>query len=233
MSASEARPTETFPFARKLSWWLAVASVAIAGWTLLAPRPYALTVLLSAMTPWAAVILVRLRPELSLFGGERRSGAEELAMTLAASAAALFFRSLDHRFLNPAALVAASALPGAVLWAAMMAADRRRESRGTMICAALVAWLWGWGLLAYADVALNRTHFEIITGRITNMVLSASGSGEMNVVAVVDGRERTFEALPVSDAVYASHYMTGPICLEIHTGLLGVRHVYATACPAF
>ncbi len=231
MSASDTPSTIDFPFARRLSWRLAVASVGVTMWALFAPRPYALVIGLCALAPWVAVILIRLRPELSLLGGERKAGAEELAMAWAAPATALFVRSLDHDFLNPAALMVASILPGAALWTAMWLADRRRQSRTTMICSALVAGLWGWGVLAYADVALNRGRFEIATGQITNMALSSREQGLMDVVAVIDGRQRSFDDMPVSGAVYASHHMGGTVCLEIHTGLLGVRHAYARACP--
>ncbi|MDG2529112.1 hypothetical protein [Caulobacter endophyticus] len=131
-----------------------MSAIAIALWTGFWPYPYPLAIAASALAPWAGVLIVRRFPELSLFGGERDDGAEELGMLWASPSLALAFRAFDHAFCDAWLTAAPAILPGAALWIAMMAADTQHRSRGTMVCAAVFAWAWGWGLLTYADVTL-------------------------------------------------------------------------------
>ncbi|MDG2529113.1 hypothetical protein [Caulobacter endophyticus] len=66
---------------------------------------------------------------------------------------------------------------------------------------------------------------------IDDIGATARDEPTFDVTATVAGRRRTFEGLVVSEAIYASHPSGGPICLEVHRGLLGARYVYAVACP--
>ncbi|MBI1683981.1 hypothetical protein [Caulobacter hibisci] len=211
--------------------WLAVWSMAVAFWLLFKPWPYPVVMILAALTPWATIWLVRRDPELSLFESQRQPGSGNLALAWGLPSLALAIPSFHQHFVDYGGLLVVAIGLGAVLWTAMVVADTHGRNRTAMAFAAVVAFAWGWGVVTAIDLALTRNNFTVVKGVVEDADWPRRGGPSLYVGATVDGRRETFDNLNVTQAIYGLHPIGAPICVEIHKGLLGSRHVYAVTCP--
>jgi len=211
--------------------WLAVWSVAVAFWLMFKPWPYPVVMTLAALTPWAAIWLVRRDPELSLFEAKGMPGAENLTLAWSMPALALCVPSFRQHFMDYGGLLAVAAGLGAVLWISMIIADTHGRNLTTKAFAAVIAFAWGWGVVSAVDLAVTRNDFTVVKGVVEDAYWPSRGGPSLYVSATVDGRRDIFDELSVTADIYGLHPIGAPICVEIHKGLLGSRHAYAVTCP--
>lgn len=206
-------------------------SVVAAGWLLFKPWPYLLVVLLVALTPWMAVWLIRRDPDLSLMSPHPGQGQQGLFLVWSLPAFALVVASVRHHFMDYGALLAIGAALGALLFAALVVAETDGRTVCATLFAAAFAGAWGWGVVALTDVWRARDNFTVSKGVVQRAEWHRRGGHQLTISAMVDGRPAVFDGLSVTEPFYALHPVGAPVCVEIHKGLAGARHVYASACP--
>lgn len=211
--------------------WLAAWSVLVTVWLMFKPWPYPLVVTLAALTPWTAIWLARRDLGLSLFEAHDRPGSGNLTMVLFAPSFALGTTSLDQHFIDFGGLLAASVVLGAALWTALLVVDTHGRGWMAMAFAALIAFVWGWGVVTTVDLLVSRNDFTVVEGVVENAIWPSRSSPSLDVSATVNGRREAFDSLNVTRGVYVLHPVGTSICIEIHKGLLGSRHAYAVTCP--
>lgn len=212
--------------------WLAVWSVAVAFWLMFKPWPYPVVTTLAALTPWAAIRMVRRDPELSLFEAQNNPGSGNLTLSWAMPSIALSIPSFQQHFVDVGGLLAVAAGLGALLWTTMLLVDTHGRNLMAMTFAAVIAFAWGWGVISTVDVLVGRGDFKVVEGLVEDADAPTRRYGpSLYVSAMINGRRETFDDLPVSRGVYALHPIGSSVCVEIHKGLLGSRHVYAVTCP--
>ncbi len=211
--------------------WLAVWSALVTFWLLFKPWPYPLVVTLVALTPWAAIWLTRRDAELSLFEARDRPGSGNLSLAWFLPSLGLSLSSFDQHFMDFGGLLVMAGVLGAALWTALLVVDTHGRGWMAMAFAALIAFVWGWGVVTTVDLLVSRNDFTVVEGVVENAIWPSRSSPSLDVSATVNGRREAFDSLNVTRGVYALHPVGTSICIEIHKGLLGSRHAYAVTCP--
>ncbi len=208
------------------------AGVALLGWGLVWPRPYALAIGLLAAAPVAIGIVLLLGRGAYSLEGERNDPRPNLLFPLLAPGFVLLARAaIDLRMIDwtPPALWTAPAAIAATL--ALRACDPRALRRWYLVpLFALMLAPWAWGSMTLGNAVLDRAPGEtfeahvvgkrVSHGRHTAYLLELTPWGPVTEEDEVDVGRRRYERTAVGDGV----------CPRLRPGALGFRWFTVEAC---
>lgn len=210
---------------------LGVLPFAIAVWCFLVPRPYGLSVLVCALTPWAGLALVFLSGGRVVFNGrdsERRPDAFSLVFLPALTTGARAL--MDFKIFDWQAALAAAAGVSLVWNIAILAARRGERPKGfvaTTIILLLFGVDYGYGVATFADALGDERIVATYAPPITDKRVSHGKSTSYDLELGAWGG-RTNDEQTVPKTFYDAAQVGDRVCIEVHPGRLGIRW-YAVA----
>jgi hypothetical protein len=199
-------------------------------WVTLAPQPYWLAILVAALAPLAALALVALTGgRFALYSLDARPKVAflmypGLGLTMRAMLDIHLYHFAD--VLGPGVPTAAAAV--LMSWAV----DRRLARRAAVLAAfSLAAIAYAYGLVAEADVLLDRTQPAAFTAAVLDKRISHGKHTSYDVTLARWGDRKGDEQVDVGPAPYRRLQVGEPACIWLHPGRLGVRWFRVDACP--
>lgn len=209
--------------ARRAVRWLLVPAYAIAFWTLVNPDPATLVLALTVSQPFVALFLAWRFPGMFTLARSPRPVRADLGVLLLMPGLALAGRALQDAFLSqPWSLLAPALAGGAGLWALALAInDDLRASRLQATGMALVLVLYAGGLLALADVGLDRAAPARTVATVTaKRMTSGKGASARLTLAASPARPEAVERR-VPRALYRRVAVGDLVCVVDHPGAFG------------
>jgi hypothetical protein len=223
--------------ARRLVKLAQGATMVVAAWAYIYPRPYLPVVALVAMLPWCAVGLVGWSRGLIRFDTLRNDVRPNIALMLILPSVVLGVRALfDTHMLDVAAALEYGVIVGLPLLAAVILVnDRSDQPRAwgwAVLLLALVVLPYGAGLLSLSDVLLDHQRPQVFSTRVDGKYISSGKHPQPYLVLAPWGPETMGDKIAVSRAYYAQTPVHATVCAALHPGSVRLRWFDVRQCPA-
>jgi hypothetical protein len=215
-------------FARYATW----VNMGLFAWAYIYPRPYQLMILVLAVIPWTAIVIMARSPGLYTLNAHRGSGRPDLTLLLISPGILLALRafldvhSLDWQRLLQCALIVAMLLMGSVIWALPAA----RERIGLLLLTLVLLIPYGYGVSALGNALLDHASASSYPTMVYRMFVTSGRSKTPTLRLGPWGPRATPEDTAVSWDLYRKTRVGETVCAQLHAGALGVRWFQITKC---
>jgi hypothetical protein len=207
--------------------------VALVLWSLLFPTPYRAVIVTMALLPWLAWAIARFSNGLVRLDGDKANVYPSVLQMVLLPPALLLIRLLvDWRVLDlaPAAkwgMVVGLPLAATLIWATRKA-PTARWARVTGY--ALVAWMYGFALLALANVQLDSAPPQVFQTTVLGKHVSHRRLAAYEVSLSRWGPIADGETVKVSSRLYERLSPGDRICMHLQPGAFGMRWAWPGVC---
>lgn len=185
-----------------------------------------------ALLPGVLIYLVQHEPMLyAIAKPNRRDPRTDLTFGFMACGIGLILGIGDIHFAETQTLLKCAGLVGALCCAVIFTAARNNPGFwSTMLGALFFAGVYGWGLVAAADIVPDRSAPAYYTTTVINKFESYHRGTHYNLVLAPWGPIEEPKDLTVSDEIYDGALVGGQVCLALHPGLLYVEWYRIVSC---
>ncbi len=215
-------------FARYATW----ANLGLYAWAFIYPRPYQLVILVLAVIPWAAIVIMARSPGLYAFNAPRGSGRPDLSVLLISPGFLLMLRAildvqiLDWPRLFEWTLILAAVLIVTILWAIPAA----REKLGTLVLILIMTLPYGYGASTLGNSLLDRSSALSYPTTVYSMFVTSGKNKTPTLRLGPWGPRTTAQDAAVSWELYRSTRVGETVCAQLHADALGVPWFRIAKC---
>ncbi|MFC5581741.1 hypothetical protein [Rhodanobacter terrae] len=222
--------------ARQITQLVSGATIAAMLWAYLYPYPYTWAIVLLALLPWCAVIMVMLSHGLICFDAKRNDARPNMLVALMLPAILLGLRALlDDHLMEVVPALVYGLIAGVPLLLAACLAGKRDPSRPwalPMLLLPLVALPYGGGLVVHADVMLDHQPAQVFQARVMRKYISTGRHPTPHLVLAPWGPKVMGDDMTVNRAYYAHVDVAAKVCVNLHRGAVGLRWYEVQDCAA-
>jgi hypothetical protein len=226
--------TATLNRSRKLSRYANWVATGIMLWCMIYPQPYKLVIVLASLAPIAALIMVRLRPDLFRLEVSRQAAKvmPSIAALYIAPGIALALRVIqDFQVVDWHPAVAAGAAVALAASGAAVLVDRTLRSRPTAsIFLLLLMFAYGYGVVVEANGLLDHGKPQVAAVLIDAMHIDSGKSTSYRLTLDPWGPYPATNTVDVSRSLYNSVRPGDVVCANLFPGALGMRWYVVTGC---
>jgi hypothetical protein len=218
--------------ARSIARYAIWANLGLFAWTYIYPRPYEWVILVLAVIPWAAIVIMARSPGLYTFNAPRGSGRPDLTVLLISPGFLLMLRAildvqvLDWPHLFEWALILAAVLIVTIVWAIPAA----REKFGTLALILIMTLPYGYGAGALGNTLLDHSTALSYPTTVYRMFVTNGKHRTPTLRLGPWGPRTTAEDAAVSWDLYRSTRVGETVCAQLHAGALGIRWFRIAKC---
>ena len=196
-------------------------------WAYIYPHPYQLAILLLALLPWCAVIIVALSRGLICFDTLRNDVRPQVALMLMMPALVLGMRALlDFNVVDVTRTLEFGFIAGLPLVFVVSLVGQRNQPRPwvlPLLMLLVVSLPYGGGLVAFADVMFDHQASQVFQTQVLRKYISSGKHPQPYLVLAPWGPEIMGDRVAVSRAYYSHARVDTPVCVNLHHGAVGLR----------
>jgi hypothetical protein len=232
LGSTPAERQQRLASARSVARYAIWANMGLFAWAYVYPRPYQWVILVLAVIPWAAIVIIARSPGLYTFNAPRGSGRPDLTILLISPGLLLMVRAildiqiLDWQRLFECALVLAAVLMVTILWAIPAA----RERLGTLALILIMTLPYGYGASALGNSLLDHSSALSYPTTVYRMFVTSGKNKTPTLRLGPWGPRATSQDAAVSWDLYRSTRVGETVCAQLHTGALGIPWFRIAKC---